>query len=296
MEGTTNVVVYHNGEVVRNAYEGVNFACENMFSFVVLCTITIAELQYGLCQSIEADIVKRVTNILYKSPVLVFGGLIQFEVMPIVDETSVQRMLRIYQQTQMQHPRIELHIEFEHIVADEVQHDQYVQDDRGEAYLGMNNDSDEEFKHTYEAGDEDDDGDVGGKAVAETLVVPAVVSRPMGVPPFMRSLNLHAMHAPKFSEYENIGVVDLEDGEFRIRMEYGSIKSVIAPIQSYTIFRGVDYVVLYLQKLVVNIGYSRTVEEYNAKYRRLQEQGEAYVHWCDNIDHPQWVFAFDEGH
>ncbi|RYR75382.1 hypothetical protein Ahy_A02g010035 [Arachis hypogaea] len=243
MEGTTNIVVYHNGEVVRNTYEGVNFTCENMFSFVVSCSITIAELQYRLCQSIKVDIVNMVTNILYKSPVVVFGCLIQFEVMPIVDETSIQRIFCIYQKTQMQHPRIELYVEFEHIVADEVQHDPYVQDDRGEAYLGMNDDSNEEFEATYEAGDEDADDDVGGKAVAETLVVPVTVSQPMSVPPFMRSLNLDVMYAPKFSEYANIGVADLEDGEFRIRMEYGSRKSVIAAIRNYIIFRGVDYVV-----------------------------------------------------
>ncbi|RYQ95725.1 hypothetical protein Ahy_B08g091070 [Arachis hypogaea] len=201
MEGTANIVVYHNDEVVRNTYEGVSFACENMFSFVVPCTITFAKLQYGLCQSIEADIMKRVTNILYRN---------------------------------------------------EVQHDPDVQDDRGEAYLGLNDDSDEEFEATYEASDEDDDDNVGG-------------------------------------------VADLKDGKFRIRMEYGSRISVIAAIRSYTVSREVDYIVYefkprtfyakcknygrgnflrefkvsYLQKLVVNIGYSRTMKEYNVNYKRL---------------------------
>ncbi|RYR79671.1 hypothetical protein Ahy_A01g004489 [Arachis hypogaea] len=243
MEGTNNIVVYHSGEVVRNMYEGVSFACENIFLLVVSCTITFVELQYGLCQSIAADIVKRVTNILYTSLVVVFGGLMQSEVMPIIDETSIQRMCRIHQQTQVQHPRIELYVEFEHIVTDEVQHDPDVQDDRCEAYLELSNDSDEEFKATYEAGDEDNDGDVVGEAVAETLVVPAVVSQPMGIPPFIHSLDLDAMHALEFSDHANIGVADLEDGEFRIGMEYGSRKSVIAAIRSYTISRGVDYLV-----------------------------------------------------
>ncbi|RYR26944.1 hypothetical protein Ahy_B02g061265 [Arachis hypogaea] len=154
-----------------------------MFSFVIPCTITFAELQYGFYQSIDADIVKRVTNILYRN---------------------------------------------------EFQHDPDVQDDRGEAYLGLNDDSNEEFEATYEAGDEDDDGDVGGEAVTEILVVPAAVSQPMGDPPFMRSLDLDAMHAPEFPEH---------DEEFRIGMEYGLRKSVIAAIQSHTISRGVDYIV-----------------------------------------------------
>ncbi|RYR17871.1 hypothetical protein Ahy_B03g062540 [Arachis hypogaea] len=47
-----------------------------------------------------------------------------------------------------------------------------------------------------------------------------------------------------------------------------------------------EFKVPYLQKLMVNIGYSRTAEEYNANYRRLQERGKIYVHWCDNIDRP----------
>ncbi|RYR46315.1 hypothetical protein Ahy_A07g032053 [Arachis hypogaea] len=196
MEDTTNIVVYYNSEVVRNTYEGVSFACVIMFSFVVLCTITFAKLQYGLCQSIEADILKRVTNILYKSLVVIFGDQIQFEILPIIDESNVPH-------------------------------------DRTEAYLRMIDDSDVEFEATYKAGDEDQD-----------------VSQPMDVSPFMRSLDFDAMYAPKFFEYINegqicflIAVADPEDGEFRIEMEYSSRKSVIATIRSYTISRGVNYVI-----------------------------------------------------
>ncbi|RYR66506.1 hypothetical protein Ahy_A03g012519 [Arachis hypogaea] len=65
----------------------------------------------------------------------------------------------------------------------------------------------------------------------------------MDVPPFMRSLDLDAMHAPEFPEYANIGVADIEDEEFRIKMEYSSRKSIIVAIRSYTISRRVDYVV-----------------------------------------------------
>ncbi|RYR64651.1 hypothetical protein Ahy_A03g010717 [Arachis hypogaea] len=192
-----------------------------MLSFVVLCTITFAELQYGLFQSIEIDILKRVTNILYRSPIVVFDGLIQFEVMPIADETSIQRMCN----------------------TQGLNDDTDVQDDRVEAYLGMNDDSNEEFEATYEAGDEDEDGNGGGEVVAETLVVLAAVSQPMDVSPFMHILDLDVMQAPEFSEYANICVADPEDGEFRIGMEYSSSKSVIAAIRSYTISRGVNYIV-----------------------------------------------------
>ncbi|KAL4394277.1 hypothetical protein AHAS_Ahas02G0135900 [Arachis hypogaea] len=45
-----------------------------------------------------------------------------------------------------------------------------------------------------------------------------------------------------------------------------------------------------------NIGYSMTVEEYNIKYKRLQERGEAYARWSDASRLRNWVLAFDERH
>ncbi|RYR39529.1 hypothetical protein Ahy_A09g045087 [Arachis hypogaea] len=213
MEGTENIVVYYNGEVIRNTYEGMSFACESTFLFVVPCTTTFVRLQYELCQSVESNILKRVSNILYRSSVVVFGGL------------------------------IELYVEFEHINADEFQHNPDVQDDRTEAYEEMDNDSDEEFEATYEAGDNDEDDDGGGETVTETLVVPPAVSQMMVIPPFMRNLDLDAMHAPKFPEYANIDTEQWVDGEFRIRMKYGSRKLVIVAIRSYTISKAVDYII-----------------------------------------------------
>ncbi|RYR04013.1 hypothetical protein Ahy_B06g083518 [Arachis hypogaea] len=137
-----------------------------------------------------------------------------FEIMRIIDETSIQRIFHIHQQTKVQHSRIELYIEFEHIAVDGTQHDLDMHDDRVEAYEGMYSDSDEEFKDTYEASDEDEDGDAFGEAVVKNVVVPPTVS-----------------------------VDDLDDGEFWIRMKYSSRKLVIAVIRSCTISRGVDYIV-----------------------------------------------------
>ncbi|RYR28336.1 hypothetical protein Ahy_B01g052454 [Arachis hypogaea] len=86
----------------------------------------------------------------------------------------------------------------------------------------MNSDSEEDFEATYKAGDEDEDGDVGGKATVKNVVVPSAISQLMDVPPFIRSLDLDTMHVLKFFEYANIGAADPENGEFRIRMEYSS--------------------------------------------------------------------------
>ncbi|RYR30791.1 hypothetical protein Ahy_B01g055560 [Arachis hypogaea] len=102
---------------------------------------------------------------------------------------------------------------------DRIQNDSDIEDDRAEVYEGMNNDSEEDFETTYEVGDKDEDGDVGSEAAVENVVVLPAVSQPMDISPFMRNLDLDAIHALEFSEYANIGVADLEDGEFRIGIE-----------------------------------------------------------------------------
>ncbi|RYQ89322.1 hypothetical protein Ahy_B09g096028 isoform G [Arachis hypogaea] len=52
----------------------------------------------------------------------------------------------------------------------------------------------------------------------------------------------------------------------------------------------------YLQKLVVNIGYSRTVREYEVRYQQLRERGEAYTNWLNRISREQYALAFDGGY
>ncbi|RYR73291.1 hypothetical protein Ahy_A02g007649 isoform A [Arachis hypogaea] len=141
----------------------------------------------------------------------------------------------------MQQPQIELYVEFETVEAEGIQNDLEVVNDRAAVYEGMSSDSEEDFEATYEAGDEEQDGDAGVETAADNVVVHPSSSQPMNVPPFMRELDLDTMHAPEFPEYSNIGVADPEDGEFRIGMEYSSRKSVVAAIRSYTIARGVDY-------------------------------------------------------
>ncbi|RYR42044.1 hypothetical protein Ahy_A08g038489 [Arachis hypogaea] len=52
----------------------------------------------------------------------------------------------------------------------------------------------------------------------------------------------------------------------------------------------------HLQKFVVNIGYSRTVREYDMRYQRLREPGEAYTNWLNRISREQYALAFDGGY
>ncbi|RYR07293.1 hypothetical protein Ahy_B05g074621 [Arachis hypogaea] len=51
-----------------------------------------------------------------------------------------------------------------------------------------------------------------------------------------------------------------------------------------------------MQKLIVNISYSRTVRKFNMRYERNCERGVAYKQWLDNIPRSQYALAYDEGH
>ncbi|RYR20283.1 hypothetical protein Ahy_B03g065390 [Arachis hypogaea] len=217
MEGVVNLRVYYNGEIIPNTYEGVTF------------------LQNGLCDNIQSHILKRVSNILYRNHVQVFGGLIQFQIMSITDDASMQHMFCIYQQTRFHVLIIELYIEFEqHTGMDSVGDDVSVDEIRDIDWVEDNNDSEEEFEANYEVDDENEDGDLAGNP-----------AHPFGVLSFMRTLDLEAMHAPEFPKYANIGEGDVavEDGEFSVGMEFGSRDFVISAIKSYTISRGVDYTI-----------------------------------------------------
>ncbi|XP_016192094.1 uncharacterized protein LOC107632969 [Arachis ipaensis] len=51
-----------------------------------------------------------------------------------------------------------------------------------------------------------------------------------------------------------------------------------------------------LQSLIVNIGYSRIMREFDMRYQRLCERGEAYKQWLDRIPRQQYALAYDGGH
>ncbi|RYR28545.1 hypothetical protein Ahy_B01g052690 isoform B [Arachis hypogaea] len=161
-----------------------------MFLFVVSCTMTFMKFQNSLYQSMENSMLRRVSSILYQNPVIVFGGLIQLGIMLIIDKASIQNMFQIHWQTQVRQPQIELYVEFKNVDANGIQNYSDIEDDRAAVYEGMNSDSEEYFEATYEADNEDEDGDVGVEAASENVVVPPAVSQLMDIPPFMRNLIL----------------------------------------------------------------------------------------------------------
>ncbi|RYR68142.1 hypothetical protein Ahy_A03g014611 [Arachis hypogaea] len=143
-------------------------------------------------------------------------------------------------------PMIELYIEFEqHTGMDSVGNDVNVDEIEDIDWEEDNNDSEEEFEANYEVDDKNEEGDLVGNLAVQNEANSIVSQHPFGVPFFMRTLDLEAMHAPEFSEYANIGEGDVvvEDGEFSVGMEFGSRDSVISGMKDYTISKGVDYTV-----------------------------------------------------
>ncbi|RYR53905.1 hypothetical protein Ahy_A06g029151 [Arachis hypogaea] len=185
---------------------------------------------------------------------------------------------------------IELYIEFEQSEVDQnIERKNY------------NSDSEEEFESNYEVVGPDGDKDqADGTMDADvTEVANALANRhPFEKPSFMHALDLEAMHAPVFSKYINA------DGEFTVRMEFSFREVVIIAMKDYTICKGVDYRVYkhiesnflkkfkapYLQKLIVNIGYSKTV------LNCLRERGEAFTNWLNRIPREQYALVFDGGY
>ncbi|RYR20117.1 hypothetical protein Ahy_B03g065202 [Arachis hypogaea] len=227
MEGYISLKIYYNGQILSHTPEGVSFLCENPCVIVVPLLITYEGLKSILSQSVDHQVHKRVINILYRQPVLVFGGFGQFQIMHVTDEDSMQRMFFTYHQTRAQTSLIELYVEFEEI------------DD-----VGYNTESDEEFEGNYEVvgptEDVEEDEIMVERDVAD--VANALTGQhPYGEPSFMHALNLDAMHAPEFPEYVNTAPAVVATSEFAVGMEFNSREAVTKSVKEYTIRREVDY-------------------------------------------------------
>ncbi|RYQ96255.1 hypothetical protein Ahy_B08g091939 [Arachis hypogaea] len=225
MKGIANLRVYYNGEIIPNTHEGVTFVCECPFSFAIPCTMSFVELQNGLCDNIQSHISKRVSNILYRNPVQVFGGLIKFQIMPINDDASMQQMFYIHQEFRFHISMIELYSRLD-VVGEEVNVDELRDIDWEED----NNDSEEEFEANYEFDDENDKRDLAGNPAVQNEAQTIVSQHPFSVSSFMRIMDLEPCMPQNFLS-------------MRIWNGIGSRESVISTIKSYTISKGVDYTV-----------------------------------------------------
>ncbi|RYQ87910.1 hypothetical protein Ahy_B09g095438 isoform A [Arachis hypogaea] len=443
MDSPVSVKVYYHGKVLLQTPEGVQFVCRNPCTFAVPFTISFEELNGAICQSIDSPRSKKVTSILYRHPLLIFGGFIQFQTMYITDEASMQKMFSIYHQVQSQVSVIELYVEFKQLplVVEEP--------DPIKEWEGYNSESEEEFDSNYEIVDSNEGRDhvystrltlsqnhskLNSDTIAEaikslvkadpSLKIEEVQSRfnymisyrkawlakqksiekvfggwkssyevlytwfeamcqkePSAavefesiipydgnkIAPDVRIFNrvfwtfypcLRAFKHSKpivqvdstnlcgkykgtllvaVSQDGNQNIVPIafaivegetsdawyfflsrlrkhvvtRDGVGLISNQHDSIKSAIArsngawePPRAFHMFciRHIAsnflrrFKVPSLQKLVVKIGSSKTMREYNMRYQKLHEQGEIYTEWLDKIPRSQYALAFDEGY
>ncbi|RYR26548.1 hypothetical protein Ahy_B02g060796 [Arachis hypogaea] len=189
--------VYYFGQILLQTSEGVKFVCENPLDIVIPFTISFEELKGVISKKIDPQMSRKVSCILYRYPISVFGRFVQFQTKYITDEASMQEMFSMYIVSRSQMSFIELYIEFEQSEADRnIEQEDY------------SSDSEEEFDSNYEVvgadGDEDQADDIMEADVTE--VANALVNQHLfEEQSFMRALDLEAMHAPEFSEYTNAG-------------------------------------------------------------------------------------------
>ncbi|RYQ99741.1 hypothetical protein Ahy_B07g087735 [Arachis hypogaea] len=186
MDDRVRLKVYYHGHILLQTSEGVKFC-------------SFEELKGVICEKMDSQISRRVSCILYRYPISVFGEFVQFQTKYVTDEASMQEMFSVYLESRLRISFIELYIEFEQSAAD--------RDIELEDY---NIDSEEEFESNYEVVDPGVDEDQADEAmVADVADVTNALAnqQPFVEPSFMRSLDLEAMHAPEFPQYVNAGSI-----------------------------------------------------------------------------------------
>ncbi|XP_016168617.1 uncharacterized protein LOC107611177 [Arachis ipaensis] len=214
MDDRVRLKVYYDGHILLQISEGVKFVCDNPLDVIIPFTLSFEELKGVICEKMDFEISRRVSCILYRYPISVFGVFVQFQTKYVTDEASMQEMFSVYLESQSQMTFIEF-------------------------------DSEEEFESNYEVVDPGGNEDQADKAMVANVadVANALANQqPFVEPSFMRSLDLDVMHAPEYPQYVNAVKFPLmPDGEFTVGMEFSSREAVIKEMKDYTIRRGVDY-------------------------------------------------------
>ncbi|XP_020963859.1 uncharacterized protein LOC107646937 [Arachis ipaensis] len=204
MDDRVVLKIYYYGRILLQTYERVQFVCENSLDVVIPFTLSFEELKGVICEKIDSQRCRRVSCILYRYPLPVFGGFVQFQTKYVTDEAT----------------------------------------DRNIELEDYNSESEDEFESNYEiVSPGEDEDEAGGAMNADVAEVANALANPhpFQEPSFMRSLDLEAMHAPEFPQYMNAASPVVADGEFTVGMKFSSREAVIKAMKDYTIRRGVDY-------------------------------------------------------
>ncbi|RYR68144.1 hypothetical protein Ahy_A03g014613 [Arachis hypogaea] len=263
MDDRVLLKVYYFGQILLQASEGVKFICDNPLDVVIPFTISFEELKGVIYEKIDFAMSRKISCILYRYSIPVFGGFVQFQSRYITDEASMQEMFSMYIESRAQMSFIELYVEFEQSEVD-----------RNIVWEDYNSDSEEEFESNYEAVDPDGDEDQGDGTMAPNVtdVANALANEvPFEEPSFMRVLDSEAMHAPEFPDYMSVEVPLVADGEFAVGMEFSSREAVIRAMKEYAIRRSVDYRVYESEPLIF--------------YAKCTQYGEG----CDRLHATQYI-------
>ncbi|KAL4299922.1 hypothetical protein AHAS_Ahas17G0149300 [Arachis hypogaea] len=113
MDNNISLKVYYNGQILLEAPQDVIFMCNNLCISVVSFVVLFEEIKSFIYQNIDLHMSQKVIIILYRQPILVSSGFVQFQAICIIDNASPQKMFSIYYQAQSQVSIIELYVEFE---------------------------------------------------------------------------------------------------------------------------------------------------------------------------------------
>nr|XP_025637771.1 uncharacterized protein LOC112733113 [Arachis hypogaea] len=220
--------VYYFGQILLQTSERIKFICENPLDVVIPFIISFEELKGVICEKIDSERARKISCILYRYPIQMFGGFIQFQTKYVTDEASMQEMFSMYIENRAQIAFIELYVEFEQSDADR----NIVRED-------YNSDSEEEFESNYEfvGPDGDEDQGDGNTAPDVTEVANALANehRTGG-----RAVQVtESLVQPLYKYLLEVPMV--ADDEFAVGMEFSSREAVIKAIKDYTIRRSVDY-------------------------------------------------------
>ncbi|KAL4394860.1 hypothetical protein AHAS_Ahas02G0194200 [Arachis hypogaea] len=181
-----------------------------------------------MCEKIDPYILKRITSVVYRYPVIVFGGFILFEMKYVTDKATMQEIFSIDHESRQQDFVIKLYIEFEHLTYS-------VEEADGDMdWKGYSSESEDEFEGNYKI----DDPSIGGDDVdyineLDVEEVANVLTRqhPFEKPSFMRTLDLVALNASEFFEYLTAYPPIVTNDKFVIGIEFSSKEVVVVAIK-----------------------------------------------------------------
>ncbi|RYR49673.1 hypothetical protein Ahy_A07g036203 [Arachis hypogaea] len=194
------------------------------------------------CEKIDFEMSRKISCILYRYLIPVFGGFVQFQTQYVIDEASMQEMFSMYIESRAQISFIELYVEFEQSEAD-----------RNIVWEDYNSDSEEEFESNYKVVGLDGDEDQGDGTMAPNVtdMENAFANEVLfEEPSFMQILDLEAMHVLEFPEYMSAEISIVANGKFAVGMEFSFREAVIKAMKAYTIRRSVDYQVYESEPLI----------------------------------------------